>query len=215
MLIRVRDGESTLSDWHTLLSRNPSNVQNISQFIDSSIRLCYLRSKVAELNMTKLKSLNKPIATVKARHTTGAQTLSSDEMGGLEPVIYLAKGARVMLTMNIWTEVVVCNGALGTVLNFVYAKTHQPPFLPICVLVQFDEDYHGPSIDSRFPRCVPICPITQTSQNMGQQFEREQLPLRLALAMTIHKCQGLTLKKTWVDLGPSEKNFRTHLCCIK
>lgn len=40
---------------------------------------------------------------------------------------------------------------------------------------------------------------------MGQQFERQQLPLRLASAMTIHKCQGLTLKKTWVDLGPSEK----------
>ena len=51
--------------------------------------------------MAKLQSLNQPVATVKARHSGGAQTLSSDEMGGLEPVIYLTKGARVMLTMNI------------------------------------------------------------------------------------------------------------------
>ena len=43
--------------------------------------------------------------TIKVRHSGGAQRLSSDEMGGLEPVIYLAKGARVMLTMNIWTKV--------------------------------------------------------------------------------------------------------------
>ena len=126
-------------------------------------------------------------------------------MGGLEPVIYLAKGARVMLTMNIWTDVGLCNGALGTVLYFVYAKTHNPPTLPICVLVQLDDDYNGPSISQRYPRCVPICPITQVSQNLGQRFERQQLPLRLAWAMTIHKCQGLTLKKTWVDLGTSEK----------
>jgi len=41
---------------------------------------------VAEINMVKLKSLNQPIAAIKACHYGGAQTLSSDEMGGLEPV---------------------------------------------------------------------------------------------------------------------------------
>lgn len=100
--------------------------------------------------MAKLQSLNKPIATIKARHSGGAQTLSADEMGGLESVIYLTKGARVMLTINIWTKVGLCNGALGTVIDFVYAKDQAPPNLPICVLVQFDEDYSGPSASARF-----------------------------------------------------------------
>ena len=108
--------------------------------------------------------------------------------------------------MNIWTKVGLCNGALGTVLDFVYANGQTPPVLPICVLVQFDEDYTGPSLTARFPRCVPICPITQISQNVGQKCERQQLPLKLAWAMTIHKSQGLTLKKAWVDLGPSENS---------
>ena len=72
--------------------------------------------------MSKLKSLNQPIAMIKARHSLGAQTLSADDMGGLEPVIYLSKGAKVMLTMNLWTDVGLCNGAIGTVLDFVYAE---------------------------------------------------------------------------------------------
>ena len=206
LLNRARNGESTIADWQTLLSRTPENVTNIDEFLASSVKLSYLKSKVAEMNLIKLKNLNQPIATIKARHSGGAQTLSSDEMGGLEPVIYLAKGARVMLTMNIWTKVGLCNGALGTVLDFVYANGQTPPVLPICVLVQFDEDYTGPSLTARFPRCVPICPITQISQNVGQKCERQQLPLKLAWAMTIHKSQGLTLKKAWVDLGPSENS---------
>ena len=206
LLIRARNGESTFADWQTLLSRTPENVTNIEEFLTSSVRLSYLKAKVAEMNLIKLKNLNQPIATIKARHSGGAQTLSSDEMGGLEPVIYLAKGARVMLTMNMWTEVGLCNGALGTVLDFVYADGQTPPALPICVLVQFDEQYNGPSLTASVPRCVPICPITQISQNIGHTCERQQLPLKLAWAMTIHKSQGLTLKKAWIDLGPSENS---------
>lgn len=48
-------------------------------------------------------------------------------------------------------------------------------------------------------------PITQISNSLGNRFERQQLPLRLAWAITIHKCQGLTLTKAWIDLGTSEK----------
>lgn len=59
---------------------------------------------------------------IKAHHSLGVQTLSADDMGGLEPVIYLSKGAKVMLTMNLWTDVGLCNGAIGTVLDFVYAE---------------------------------------------------------------------------------------------
>ena len=92
LLIRARNGESTIADWQKLLSRTPENVTNIEEFLTSSVRLSYLKSKVAEMKLLKLKNLNQPIATIKARHSGGAQTLSSDEMGGLEPIVYLAKG---------------------------------------------------------------------------------------------------------------------------
>ncbi|CAH3167618.1 unnamed protein product, partial [Pocillopora meandrina] len=76
----------------------------------------------------------------RCRQATG---LADQAFGGLSVILV---GARVMLTMNMWTEVGLCNGALGTVLDFVYADGQTPPALPICVLVQFDEQYNGPSL---------------------------------------------------------------------
>ena len=39
---------------------------------------------------------------INAFHSSGlAQNVFSDDMSGLEPVVFLEKGARVMLTMNL------------------------------------------------------------------------------------------------------------------
>ncbi len=78
------------------------------------------------------------------------------------------------------------------------------PHLPVAVIVKFD-DYNGPSIDDTLHSCVPICPATVSAQITEGVHERQQLPLRLAYAITIHKSQGLTVPKAWVDIGKSEK----------
>ena len=109
-----------------------------------------------------------------------------------------------MLTMNLWTDVGLCNGATGTIVDFIYASNQQPPDLPIAVIVKFD-DYAGPSLTNRITGCVPICTITATYNTSDGLYERQQLPLKLAWAITIHKSQGLTLPKAWIDIGKSEK----------
>lgn len=76
--------------------------------------------------------------------------------------------------------------------------------MPIAVIVQFD-NYTGPSICDIEPSCVSICPITVSAQSLNNFQERQQLPLRLAWALTIHKSQGLTLPKAWIDIGKSER----------
>ena len=91
LLTQARYGVSTMSEWESLIFRTPHKVNNINDFRQHSVRLCYHKEKVAELNMSKLKSLNQPIAMIKARHSLGAQTLSADDMGGLEPVITCQK----------------------------------------------------------------------------------------------------------------------------
>ena len=125
-------------------------------------------------------------------------------MSGLEPTVLLARGAKVMLTMNLWATVGLCNGASEKVIDIIYQIGQQPPDLPIAVIVQFD-DYRGPSISPTMASCVPIPPITITANLSNGIHERQQLPLRLAYALTIHKSLGLTLSKAWIDIGKSEK----------
>ncbi len=109
-----------------------------------------------------------------------------------------------MLTMNLGPAVGLCNGATGTVVHFIYQNNQQPPDLPIAVIVRFD-NYRGPSISETLPSCVPICPITASAQLSDGFHERQQLPLKLARAITIHKSQGLTLPKPWTNVRKSER----------
>ena len=93
---------------------------------------------------------------------------------GLEAVLHIAVGARVMLRRNIDTSIGLVNGALGTVVSI---KVHH-------IGVQFDNIdsvYQVPKVKSRFMVMKKI------------YVHRLQFPLILAFAVTIHKCQGLSL----------------------
>ncbi|CAB3990332.1 ATP-dependent DNA helicase PIF1-like [Paramuricea clavata] len=104
--------------------------------------------------------------------------------------------------MNLWPSAGLCNGSTGTVIDIIYAPNHTPPSLPIAVIVRFD-DYIGPSFFNR-ESFVPITPVT-AAINIGKTIhERQQLPLTLAWALTIHKSQGMTLDYAWVDIGKKE-----------
>ena len=96
----------------------------------------------------------------------------------------------------------VCNGSTGTIIDIIYAQNHAPPDLPIAVLVKFD-DYCGPSF-ANMPSCVPIPSVTATVNIENSILERQQLPLALAWALTIHKSQGMTLEKAWINVGKKE-----------
>jgi len=109
-----------------------------------------------------------------------------------------------MLTIYLWASVGLCNGAAGTIVDIIYAVPHSPPDLPIAVMVKFD-DYRGPSFSDDLTSSVPYCPITVSAQSLQGIHERQQLLQQLAYALTIHKGQGLTLSKAWVDIGISEK----------
>ena len=103
LLLRLRKGKSTVDDWELLLTRQPSNVTNLYEFEDST-RLFYSNEQVDYYNHEQLTKLGLPIAHINARHSSAvAKKISSDDMSGLEPVVFLAKGARVMLIMNLWS----------------------------------------------------------------------------------------------------------------
>ena len=160
ILSRLRTGEITLNDWKLFLTRQPSVVSNIDDF-SSATRLYYSNKEVAKYNYDHLVKLNTPIAETHARHSSNdARHVSPQDMLGLHPFILTSKGAKVMLTMNLWASVGLCNGSTGTIIDIIYAQNHAPPDLPIAVLVKFD-DYCGPSF-ANMPSCVPIPPVTAT-----------------------------------------------------
>ena len=117
----------------------------MSKFNDAT-RLFYSNEEVGNFNFEQLVKLEKPIAQINARHSSAiVRKIAADEFSGLQPLLYSAKGAKVMLTMNLWLSVGLCNGATGTVEHFIYENNYHPPDLPIAVIVKFD-NYRGPSI---------------------------------------------------------------------
>lgn len=81
------------------------------------------------------------------------QKIASDDMGGLEPKLFLAVGARTMLTRNPWARNGLCDGSLGTISDIVYKKDEQPAALPMAYIVKFDSSYTAPSFLSDITRC--------------------------------------------------------------
>ena len=201
LLTGLRNGESTIEDWQLLLSRQPSLLKNIHDY-KKAVRLYFSNDQVNFYNKQKIRELDEPVAHTFARHSAPfAKTVSPDDMSGLEPQMQLAKAAKVMLTMNLCTILGLRNSATGVVIDIVFETNTQPPDLPIAVIVKF-KDYTGPSFCSN--ACVPFGPITVRTELSGKQYERQQVPLCLAWAITIHKAQGLTLQLAWIDLGKSE-----------
>ena len=93
---------------------------------------------------------------------------------GLEAKLLLPVGACVMLRRNIDTKTGLVNGALGTVLSISNDL----------ITVQFDHISRPYDVD----RVQTKFMVMKNFYVYGEQF-----PLILAYAVTIHKCQGLSL----------------------
>ena len=212
LLLRLRDGQVTTADWEHLMSQTPSRAQDLSPFT-TAVHLHATTEAVVEHNVARLHACGQPIATIKAIHTgPNADKASSDDASGLDPVICLAHGARVMLIANLWVNMGLVNGAMGTVQAICYLSGKAPPDLPVAVMVHFDT-YSGPTVPDG---TVPITPIRRSWSTSGAQCSRLQLPLRLAWAVTIHKSQGLTLDKAVVDIGKKEfSSGLTFVACSR
>ena len=210
ILLRLRNGISTISDGEELMKHTPSNVDSIP--FSSAVHLFPTTQSVAEYNINQLRSINQPIATIKAVHTgQNAFKASLEEAGGLDPIIHLADTARVMLIANLWVEAGLVNGTVGTAISICYENAG-PPDLPLAVMVKFD-NYTGPNLPNQ---TVPITPIRRTWSTSGSNCSRLQLPLKLAWAVTIHKSQGLTMDKIVTDIGKKEfSSGLTYVACSR
>lgn len=153
------------------------------------------RSEVEMINEQNLKALKSPLQTfeVKTIYTASLEMNVSkadqeraisilDRNAPYKNTLELRVGAQVMLIYNLDQEAGLVNGSRGIVEGFsgglplVLFKGHTAP-IPI-QLVSWESD----EVDG---------------------LKREQIPLILAYAITIHKCQGATLDSALIDIGRS------------
>ncbi|CAN0124566.1 unnamed protein product, partial [Scytosiphon promiscuus] len=230
-LLAVAEGRATQEHFELFVSRMRSVVPEAehARFLEA-VHLFPTNAKADDWNWTRLNNLRAPIALIRAKHSVspGYANVSADRFRGLDPHLYLAVGARVFITSNVWTSAGLANGATGIIIHIDWAAggdSIRPPGVPAVLYVKL-KDFKGPqyfTVASRvingqtvyLKDVVPIAPIeaqdergpaANVSGQRGARCVRRQMPVRLAFGVTHHKSQGGTLDVVVLDLGERENN---------
>jgi ATP-dependent DNA helicase PIF1 len=145
--------------------------------------------QVDSINKANIDSLAGESHIYKARFPSG-QSLS-DEMGFV-PELLLKVGAQVMLVTNLDQAKGLVNGSRGVVTEF-----RKDIRMDVETGKEMTDGKLYPVVKFRNGRLEMI------KYHSWRDLFVEQVPLRLAYALTIHKAQGATLDCALIDIGPS------------
>jgi hypothetical protein len=202
----LRVGKLSKESWELLCTRveNQVSPDEVSSF-DNALRLYFTKDEVYERNIRCLTVWNVPVKILTAvNRGQGAEKASEDDAENLSNTIYLCIGARVMLSSNLWTEIGLVNGSMGTVVDLTWELGQDPnTSLPFAILIAFD-NYSGPVYPGCDASIVPVFARQSRFDYHGIACTRKQFPLQLAYGITVHKSQGLTLSKAVMNLATKE-----------
>ena len=114
----------------------------------------------------------------------------ANETGGLEENLIMGVGSAVMLRRNLNLDKGLVNGAIGVVREIIFSDTHPDEVQKLLITFNGNE----------IPTCIDRV-IVDYEYQKNVYISRTQFPLTLAWAISIHKCQGLTLNSVYLDLG--------------
>lgn len=174
-LLRSRMG----LDWKSLKIR-PTLLFPKNDIVDKCNE-ANLRALKGEKRVFKVRTLNPITKEHNPEYLKALELL--DREGGYKPELELAIGAQVMCIQNLNMEKGIVNGSRG-------------------VVVGFDEEKSAPIVEFISGHQETMVPHAWAVEGFEGVF-RQQIPLRLAWACTIHKAQGATLDSALIDIGPS------------
>ena len=224
--LRVRKRTEPLEEADNQLLISRMVQENVLSPPPDALHLFYLNKDVDNYNETKLQSLDTPKYNIKAidvdqiggkvikRHETPHKTTRKDDTA-LVPDLILAVGARTMLIVNIDVSDGLCNGVSGIIKGIEFGNSQN---MPKAVYVHFDSPRVGQktrasqSIPPQYSNCIVITPHIDTFQLKGKSFTtaRQQIPLKLAWAVTIHKVQGHTAEQAVISM----KGLKTAMAYV-
>lgn len=187
MLNRARVGDPSCADYFNARSRSSR-----AYCPEDAIFLCPSNRLAASINGERLEALGERIRTFTA---TVSGDVKDSDMRLIDRELRLAVGARVMSLVND-AELRYVNGSMGYVTGFTDAGE---------VEVAFDNGRTVPigrkTWEIKSPRVVRGLdefgkPADRVENEKVGEFD--QMPLKLAYAVTIHKSQGLTFDKVVV-----------------
>jgi len=208
VLEQMREYRATPESFDLLCSRMHTNLpaEELENFVGAP-RIFTTKAEVADYNYNELTTLGMPCKKIKSINTgTDTEKASSTDADNLDTELIISIGAHMIHIANLWVEHGLMNGTMGIVIDIAWNESQDPRNdQPAVVMVKFD-DYESPTYDSEHlpAGSAPIFPVTRTFQYLRGTCTRTQFPLRLAYALTVHKSQGVTLKKAAIGLGKSE-----------
>ena len=106
--------------------------------------ICGKNKELLAYNILRIKALGTPYAIIKSNNShADVANIMASKAQGLPSQVVLAKDCKVILTVNLWKEAGLTNGAKGVVKYIVYEGNTKPKALPTMVIVEFPQ-YIGP-----------------------------------------------------------------------
>ena len=179
-LRRVRTGDHTEEDIQLLLNTQTNEVDKDGIV---ATHLCTHRKDVDEINCEQLELLGGDEQVYRARDQNGFFSSFIDRLLPETVRVVLKIGAQVMLVKNLNPSKGLVNGSRGVVTAF-YGREK-------CPVVKFLSGHSQLIAYEKF----------SVSCGRDVQTHREQVPLKLAWAISIHKSQGMTIDCVTMDLS--------------
>lgn len=188
LLQGIRKGETDAEDLKLLESCFMNKPDSLA------VRLYPLNEDVKKVNEERMEILGEKVFIYEAADGGMDYQKKRLKQGIVPEQLVLCKDARVMLIKNLKTWHRLCNGATGTVTRFV--KVEDKDVSNLC------PDNLLPVVKFDFGLEIVIEPQTfDILEEESVVAWRCQIPLMLAWAVSIHKCQGMTLDHVYTDLS--------------
>uniref|UniRef100_A0A8C1BI55 ATP-dependent DNA helicase PIF1 n=1 Tax=Cyprinus carpio carpio TaxID=630221 RepID=A0A8C1BI55_CYPCA len=147
-------------------------------------RLCTHKDDVELTNENKLKQLPGVMRVFEAVDSDPMLFQTIDALSPVSRMLQLKVGAQVMLTKNLDVQRGLVNGARGVVVDFQPGNQGLPRVRFLCGAVEVIKRERW-----------------MFKASGGLYLSRQQLPLKLAWAISIHKSQGMTLDCVEISLA--------------